>query len=107
MGIALNDRTRAQSDAAQQPATEAVASVALILNVAAIAAFALCLGAVGLADAGLAASWGIIAVCGFAASLVCFAVDSEAVQEQPEPVAVQQVRTSRPAIPPHLQGGVA
>ena len=72
----MHDRVKGSSDAGQNPASDVIANVALVLNVAAIVAFAICVGQAGHVSQAVAASIGFIAVCCFAASLVCFAADS-------------------------------
>jgi hypothetical protein len=74
----MHDRVNSSSAAIQKPAPEAIANVALVLNVSAIVAFAICLGAAVYASGALAASVGFIALCCFAVSLACFAADSAA-----------------------------
>jgi hypothetical protein len=67
----MHDRVN-DNDAARRPATDAVANVALFLNVSAVVAVAICVGASG----GIAAVTGIVALLCFVASLVCFAADN-------------------------------
>jgi hypothetical protein len=74
----MHDRVNASSAPTQRPMADAIANVALILNVTAFVALAIGLGQIGYGSAALAASLGIVAVLCFAASLVCFAADKEA-----------------------------
>jgi hypothetical protein len=57
-------------------AAEALSSVGLLLNIAAVMAFAGALAAFGVGNGGIAAAAAVLAVAGFIASLVCFALDS-------------------------------
>jgi hypothetical protein len=74
----MDERANRSATAPQRRATDTIANLALFLNVSAIVAFAICLSESGYGRAGTAVVLGIVAVLCFAASLVCFASDSEA-----------------------------
>jgi hypothetical protein len=69
----MRERAIAQAD---DPTAEAVATTGLFLIFTAIIAVAVCLANWGAADAPLAAVSGVIATFSFAASLICFAMQS-------------------------------
>ena len=71
-------QNQASASAARRPAADAIANVALVLNVSAFVAFAICLGQIGYGSTGLVVALGGIAAFCFAASLVCFATDNGA-----------------------------
>jgi len=69
----MHDRAN-DSSAIRRPASDAIANVALFLNVSAVVAVAICVGESG----GIAVTAGIVALLCFVASLVCFAADNAA-----------------------------
>lgn len=71
----MHDRVDVSTAPTQRSAADAIANVALILNVTAFVALAICLGEIGYGSTALVAALGSLAVICFAASLVCFAAD--------------------------------
>jgi hypothetical protein len=69
----MRERAIAQAD---DPTAEAVATTGLFLIFTAIIGIALCLASWGAANASLAAVSGVIASFSFAASLICFGMQS-------------------------------
>ncbi|KUH80317.1 MULTISPECIES: hypothetical protein [unclassified Mycobacterium] len=61
---------------ADDPTAEAIATTGLFLIITAVIAVAVSLASWGAADAAMAAAAGAIATLSFAASLVCFAIQS-------------------------------
>ena len=62
---------------ADAPASEALATTGLFLNLASVIAIAVCLASWGASDAVWAAAAGVAALLTFAASLVCFSKQAE------------------------------
>lgn len=80
----MHDRINASS-ANRRPAADALANVALILNVSAFISFAICLGEIGIGSTATVISLASVAAVCFVASLVCFATDN-AMKPPPTPV---------------------
>jgi hypothetical protein len=68
------DERLAPSD---QPASEAIATTGLFLNIASVIALAVSLASWGASDAVIASLAGVTAVLAFAGSLICFAKQAE------------------------------
>jgi hypothetical protein len=68
------DERLAPSD---QPASEAIATTGLFLNIASVIALAVGLASWGAADAVIASLAGVTAVLAFVGSLICFAKQAE------------------------------
>ena len=60
-----------------EPASEAIATVGLFLNVTSVIAIAVCLASWSASDAALAAAAGVTAVVAFVSSIVCFSVQAD------------------------------
>lgn len=68
------DERLAPSD---KPASEAIATTGLFLNIASVIAIAVSLASWGASDAVIAAVAGVTAVLAFVASLICFSKQAE------------------------------
>jgi hypothetical protein len=68
------DERLAPSD---QPASEAIATTGLFLNIASVIAIAVSLASWGASDAVIASVAGVTAVIAFVGSLICFAKQAE------------------------------
>jgi hypothetical protein len=68
------DERLAPSD---QPASEAIATTGLFLNIASVIALAVSLASWGASDAVIASLAGVTAVLAFVGSLICFAKQAE------------------------------
>jgi hypothetical protein len=66
-----------QSAVAHRPASEAVATTGLLLNVASLIAIAVCLASWGASESAVAGLAAIAAVLAFVASLVCFSKQAD------------------------------
>jgi hypothetical protein len=74
------DERLAPSD---QPASEAIATTGLFLNIASVIAIAVSLASWGASDAVIASIAGVTAVTAFVGSLICFAKQAEDREAQP------------------------
>ena len=68
------DERLAPSD---KPASEAIATTGLFLNIASVIAIAVSLASWGASDAAIAAAAGVTAVLAFVGSLICFSKQAE------------------------------
>ena len=87
----MHDRVDVTAAPTRRPAADAIANIALILNVAAFAAVAICLGEIGYGSTALVAALGSLAVVCFAASLVCFATDKDTTTPQLSAVRLPRI----------------
>ena len=60
-----------------KPASEAIATTGLFLNIASVIAIAVSLASWGASDAAIAAAAGVTAVLAFVGSLICFGKQAE------------------------------
>lgn len=66
-----------RSASSNGPASEAIATTGLFLNIASVIAIAMSLASWGAANAALAVAAGIAAVLTFVASLICFGLQAD------------------------------
>jgi uncharacterized membrane protein HdeD (DUF308 family) len=69
------------NQSSDRPASEAVSTAGLFLNIAAVIALVMCLGALAASQFAAVAVSGTLAVVSFGISLVCFAVDERRSRE--------------------------